>query len=402
MKGYFRRRGCTCGKKKCTCGAKWSFTIDIGIDPATGKRKQKTASGFQTKAAAEEAAAKLHVELSSGTYVNEQNATFKEFTQEWLGIYKRMGKGKKESTLRIRQHEIDKLMPYFGLLKIKDITRKRYQDALNDLRGKFADNTLKGIHATGRMIFEKAVELNVIKVDPTEYAQVPVIAKTVEDIEKENEVVKYLEKEELSLFLKTAKEKGLELDYIAFLTLAYTGMRIGELCALKWSDIDSEGLTINITKTCYVQSNILDYQLLTPKTISSIRKIEVDPVVISELEEYRKVQNIIRMKKRNSYHDQDFIFAKTGKNAGYPESMRTFEWRMTRILKLARLNPKLTPHSLRHTHTSLLAEADAKLEEIMERLGHRDDSTTKHVYMHVTQSRKKETAAKFSKLMRGI
>ena len=63
----------------------------------------------------------------------------------------------KPGTIRIRQHEINKLLPYFSLLKLKDITSKRYQDALNDLKEKgYADNTLDGVHRTGRMIFKKA------------------------------------------------------------------------------------------------------------------------------------------------------------------------------------------------------------------------------------------------------
>ncbi|MCG8399804.1 site-specific integrase, partial [Bacillus atrophaeus] len=59
-------------------------------------------------------------------------------------------------------------MDYFQHLKIKDITRKQYQDALNDLKGRgYAENTIDGAHRTGRMIFKRAVELDVIKTDPT-------------------------------------------------------------------------------------------------------------------------------------------------------------------------------------------------------------------------------------------
>lgn len=53
MKGSFYRRRCTCSKKRCVCGSKWAFTIDIGIDPKTGKRRQKQRSGFNTREEAE-------------------------------------------------------------------------------------------------------------------------------------------------------------------------------------------------------------------------------------------------------------------------------------------------------------------------------------------------------------
>lgn len=72
---------------------------------------------------------------------------------------------------------------------------------------------------------------------------------------------------------------------------------------------------------------------------------------------------------------------------------------MARLLRVSDLPEGLTPHSLRHTHTSLLAEAGVGLEEIMQRLGHIDDDTTRRVYLHVTKQMKKEAAKKFDDLM---
>jgi integrase len=103
-----------------------------------------------------------------------------------------------------------------------------------------------------------------------------------------------------------------------------------------------------------------------------------------------------------SYLDEGFIFAKNEKQPGYPIFVKTVENRMARLLKLAGLNSELTPHSLRHTHTSLLAEAKVGLEEIMDRLVHCDDATTKNVYLHVTKEMKKEASHKFAQLMRNL
>lgn len=74
---------------------------------------------------------------------------------------------------------------------------------------------------------------------------------------------------------------------------------------------------------------------------------------------------------------------------------------MARMLKPSGIDKHLTPHSLRHTHTSLLAEAGVGLFEIMDRLGHQDDETTKQVYLHITNTMKKEAVFKFSKLVAG-
>lgn len=402
MKGHIYRRGCKCKRKKCTCGSKWAFMIDIGIDPVTGKRKQKGKGGFRTKQEAEAAAATLIYEVEEGMYVEETKQTFSAFSTEWLTIY-RDSKDVKPGTIRVRLHEIGKLMPYFAQLKLKDITRKKYQDALNDLKEKgYSDSTMEGIHRTGRMIFRKALEMEIIKKDPTEYAYLKKDKKTIEQLEEE-EVSKYLEKEELFLFLNVANEQGLELDHLMFLILSYTGIRVGELVALKWKDVDFKNHTISITKTYYnPNNNTLEYQLVTPKTRKSRRKIIVDEEVIDALKEHKNVQDEVIKRLEKSYHNEDFIFAKMERQCGYPIVIKTVQNRMARLLRITGLNQELTPHSLRHTHTSLLAEAGVSLEQIMDRLGHSDDQITKNVYLHVTQEMKKEASHKFAQLMRSL
>ena len=402
MKGHFYRRNCTCKKKKCTCGSKWAFTIDIGLDPITRKRKQKVKSGFNTKQEAEEAAATLFHELNQGTYLEETDKTFSDFAKEWLPVYSE-AKDVKPGTIRVREHEIGKLLPYFSQLKLKDITRKMYQDALNDLKDQgYSDSTREGINRTGRMIFRKALELELIKKDPTEFAYVKKDKKTIEQLEEE-EVPKYLEKEDLALFLKTSKNYGLEHDYLMYLILAYSGIRVGELVALKWKDIDFINHTISITKTYYnPKNNTLEYQLVTPKTRKSRRKIIVDEEVINALKDHKNAQNQVIKRLGADYYNKDFIFAKMERQYGYPIVVKNVRDRMKRLLRIAGLNEDLTPHSLRHTHTSLLAEAGVTLEQIMDRLGHTDDQITKNVYLHVTQEMKKEASQKFAELMRSL
>lgn len=295
MKGHFYKPNCKCTKgKRCTCGATWSYIIDIGINPQTGKRKQKKKGGFKTKQEAQNAAAQLITELNSGIYVEEKNITFEQYADEWIENYQNSGKVK-ISTVKVRLNEKEKFLQFFGKYKMKDVTKRMYQQALNDLKKQgYADNTLDGIHSTGRMIFKQAVADDVIKVDPTTFASIPRSQKTVEEIEKEKEIPKYLEKEELALFLNTAKTKGLDRDYPIFLTLAYTGIRIGELAALKWKDIDFKEQTISISKTLYnPTSNVKNYTLLTPKTKTSKRIIDVDKIVLNELLKLKNMQNEI-------------------------------------------------------------------------------------------------------------
>nr|WP_269843835.1 tyrosine-type recombinase/integrase [Domibacillus epiphyticus] len=324
---------------------------------------------------------------------------FEDFAKEWLALYEGTG-NVKESTVRIRKHEIKRLTDYFAKLKLKDITRRQYQNALNDLKKRgYAQNTIDGAHRTGKMIFKKAVELEILKKDPTEYTQVPKQQITIEDLEGRKSLPNYLEKQELKYFLQTAKKFGLDQDYLIFLLLAYTGLRVGELCALKWRDINFEEQTLNISKTYYnPTNNRKEYKLLTPKTPTAVRIIDIDEAVINELNKHNLAQKETMMKYRDRYHNEDFAFANIDEVLpGYPLYIKKIENRMRRLLKIAKLNSNLTPHSLRHTHTSLLAEAGVSLPQIMERLGHKDEDTTKNVYLHVTKEMKKEASPRSSK-----
>jgi integrase len=400
MKGHFYKPNCKCDTKKCKCGANWAYIIDIGKNPKTGKRTQKKLGGFNTKQDAQNAAAQLIYELNKGLFVQESEITFEEFAYEWLSLYSGTGKVK-ESTIRVRKHEITRLLDYFAKLKLKDINRKMYQNALDDLlKRQFAKNTIDGAHRTGRMIFKKAIELEILKKDPSEFTQVPQPKLTIEDIESKKDLPNYLERKELLHFLSKAKEVGLELDYLIFLTLSYTGLRAGELCALKWRDIDFENHTISVTKTYYnPTNNKKEYKLLPPKTSTSVRIIDVDETVINELICFRSYQKKAIMRNRETYHNLDFIFTD---DKGFPIYIKKIENRMRRLLKFANLNTDLTPHSLRHTHTSLLAQAGVSLPEIMDRLGHKDEDTTKNVYLHVTKDMKKEASKKFRNLMENL
>lgn len=396
---FFRKRGGRKNEKGKIIGGTWYYQIDRGPN-ATGKR-HLSKGGFKTKKDAELAAAEIERHLHDDTYVEDRNILFKELAQEWFEEY---ASKKKISTLNPRQNQLSHLLHYFADTKARTITKKDYQGALNDLHKRgYAYNSIDGIHAVGKMIFEMAMRDEKIKKNPTQYAHIPKSQKTVEEIENKDEIPKYLERKELLQFLNMAKTKGLKLDYIIFLTLAYTGLRIGEMVSLKWKDINFEENIISITKTMFnPANNTLQYQLLPPKNKGSIREIEVDEDIIAEFKKLRVAQNEFKMKYRTVYYDEGFVFTSINKNFGHPILRKTIELKMKRLLKLAELNENLTPHSLRHTHTSLCAEAGIPLEDIMERLGHVDDRTTKLVYLHVTKERKKETARRFSDHMKGI
>lgn len=182
--------------------------------------------------------------------------------------------------------------------------------------------------------------------------------------------------------------------------LAYTGLRIGEMVALKWSDIDFDEHTLRVIKTYYnPTNNKVKYTLLTPKTKSSIRTITIDPILIELLQLHKNEQEKIISDNKPFYKDNNFIFST---NEGYPKTIKHLSIRMQRLLKKTSIQKQVTPHSFRHTHTSLLIEANVHIKEIQERLGHSDINTTMDIYAHMTKNIKKEASNKFSNLMKDL
>lgn len=416
MKGSYFKRGCTCGEE-CNCDKKWSFVIDVGKYLKLGKRKQIWRDNFDTREEAEVAAAAEIEKIKQGKFHIETDMLFKEYADVWLAEYIKVT-NPKPGSVRIRKYGINKFLPYFKDIKLKNITEEMYQDVLEDLKVKgkrngkgLGRNTLETIHVTGTLLFGKAVDKKLLNDNPTTNAylikdNVKIINEDEEDKKDKKEIMglpKFLELEELAHFLDIVREKGLYMDELFFNTLSYTGMRVGELVALKWRDIDFEKHTISINKTYYnPKNNTTKYVLVQPKTIKSKREITVDPELIELFKSHKQNQDKIISHLGESYFNRDFIFTNLNRHPGYPVLIKFVEIRMARLIKFSGLNSELTPHSLRHTHTSLLAQAGVEEDEIMDRLGHQDDETTKKVYLHVTNHRRKNASTKFSNLLRGF
>src|SRR5699024_1482485 len=170
--------------------------------------------------------------------------------------------------IRIREKEINLLNEYLARAPITDITHYMYQNLLIDLdkRG-YARSTISGVNTCANMIFKYANRNKLIKENPREDAIVPKKKVSIKDLEENSIKESYFESEELDKFLDGVLTIGLDLDREWFFTLAFSGMRPGELVALKKSDLDFNKDTIRISKTLYSEkNNMKEYVLDTTKT----------------------------------------------------------------------------------------------------------------------------------------
>jgi len=246
------------------------------------------------------------------------------------------------------------------------------------------------------MIFKYAIRNKLIKDNPREDAIVPKKSITVEDLEKDSIDETYFERDELEKFLDAVLKIGLELDKEWFYTLAFTGMRSGELLALKKQDLNFEVNTIRISKSLYSETNNpRKYELITTKN-NTIRIIKVDERIMKMLKMLVQKNDVHKMKYRTQiedFHDEDFVFQRPN---GYPYITKNLGDRMRRLMKYTEIDKHLTPHSFRHTHISMMTEVGNDLPTIMERVGHTDPNTTLKIYTHVTKKMKQKSANNLS------
>ena len=377
-------------------GNSWRYRISTGKNPTTGKYEYISKSGFKRKSDAKHHAEMVERQLRNGEYIAPSTSTFKQVADDWLKQY---ANDVKVSSVRAREKAIYHAIQRFRTYPIQSIKKRDYQRFVDDMSVQYSKNYVDSIVASTNMIFKYAYDMKLIKVLPSEGIKRPKKKRTVEELEDTEIHKKFLEKDELFEFLQVAKyNHSPQNSFEVFTTLAYTGMRAGELLALKWADIDFENNTINITKTYYnPNNNKKKYQILTPKTESSIGKITVDANVIKMLHDYKI--NVQDNWKDELYVDNNFVFTD---NNGYPLVIKKLSMWIQSIMSRTNIDKNISTHSFRHTHCALLIEAGVHIKEIQERLRHKDINTTMNIYAKITNSYKKDASQKFSQLMENV
>ena len=375
----------------------WRYRISLGKNTETGKYEYISKTGFKRKSDAKHQAEMIERQLRNGDYIAPSSSTFKQVADDWLKQY---ANDVKVSSVRARKKSIQHAIERFNTKPIQTIKKHDYQRFVDDMSAQYSKNYVDSIVASTNMIFKYANDMRLIKAMPSEGIKRPKKKVSVEELEDIEIHKKFLEKDELFKFLEVAKyHHSPQNSFEVFTTLAYTGMRAGELLALKWSDIDFENNTISITKTYYnPNNNKKHYQILTPKTESSIGKISVDPHVIQLLKDYKV--NVQDTWKNELYVDNNFVFTDLN---GYPLVIKKLSTWIQAIMKKTDItNKHISTHSFRHTHCALLIEAGVHIKEIQERLRHKDINTTMNIYAKITNSYKKDASQKFSKLMENV
>ena len=332
-----------------------------------GERKQTQKRGFKTK---REAQAWEREQLNKSTA--DLDMTFRSFVELYTAD---MQTRLKENTWATKDHIIrTKLLPYFGKLKMCNITAQQIitwqNEMLNhkDENGKpYSPVYLKTVHNQLSVIFNHAVRYYNLRENPCK--------KAGSMGKKKNREMLFWTKEEYLKFAEAMMDKP--LSFYAFEMLYWCGIREGELLALTPSDFDFQKKTVSITKS-YQRIHGQDL-ITTPKTPKSVRVVQMPQFLCDEIQDY--------LKQLYGVESNDRIF---------PITKSYLQREMDRGCKQTGVK-RIRIHDLRHSHISLLIDMGFTALAIADRVGHESVDIT-YRYAHLFPNRQTEMANQLDQL----
>lgn len=270
----------------------------------------------------------------------------------------------KATTMRTKRYIVNlKILPYFGKKKMCDITPaniREWQNELLDLD--YTDTYLRTINNQLTAIFNHAVKVYGLQSNP---------CHKIGSIGKKNaKEMKFYTRDQFRLVIDKMMNK--QLSYIIFMTFYWTGIRSGELLALKMNDIDLEKKTLRIDET---YSRIDGVDIVTiPKTDASNRVIDLPDFLVADLKDY--ISRLYDVKPEQKL---------------FPVTKHYLKRELDRAAEEAGVE-RIRIHDLRHSHVALLIDMNVPVLAISKRIGHEDIQTTLNMYGHLYPDKQKEVA----------
>lgn len=347
--------------------------------PLMGSVFSKTYQETKNKLIAAKAAV---ANASSNNINNNKSVLFLNVAETWLTSVKST---LKESTISRYRTILDKhLYPQFGNQFVNKINRSDVSEFITMLLSAKCDG--------GKELSPKSVSgiLSVMK-NVMNYAQL-VQGISVIDFSK---IGVKLQQKKIRIFSNSERKKlnvyllnEITFTKLGVLLCLYTGLRVGEVCALKWSDISFLDHRIRIERTMQ-RIQIPDENghrtqviITSPKSDSSVRDIPIPDDIYYILEKMKVSED---------------CYILTGKKTKYIEP-RTFENRFSKIIKECGIS-NASPHTCRHTFATCCVELGFDIKTLSEILGHANVSVTMNRYVHPSMELKKAHMNKLSGLL---
>ncbi len=347
----------------------WELRAFAGADPLTGQKRYRTRTFRGTKRQASSALAVLVTEVDGGV-VEPKKCTVAELLDAWLEHIENVGRS--PSTLHGYRRLVRQLPPGFLAQPLAKVTPKVVDDLYRFLARQTTRKpaTVLRFHTVLRAAFAQAVRWGWLDRNPIERATPPrvhsveTVPPTVVDV--------------LRVLDRAAASRNPE-NAIVFRIVAATGCRRGQVCALKWSDVDLDGDAARVV----IRRAVLDLEgrrtVYDTKT-HALRWIRIDAETARMLRAQRDLAKQLAETAGEEFSADGFVFPRSpGSSEPLPPNRVGQAWR--RLCREVGVEARL--HDLRHLQASLLLDAGEAITTVSARLGHRDTSTTLKIYSHL-------------------
>lgn len=349
------------------------------IDADGNKRRKKWKSKKQSEVKAKLAEFKKQL-LLNGTEVATEDRTFREFADEWVNVIlkpkvKPLSYQRKVSTLE------NQVYPHIGNIPISKLTHSKIQKMINDLNesGLSYSTIKKAYEAVSGCMRYYRIETST-SFNPCEDITLP------EANRKEDSDIEFFTKEERIRIVEEATRTYQDGKHVyrlgwMFVLMLYSGMRVGEVCALTWDDIDFSARTINVRKNAVeVREKDEDGEshsvLITQNSTKTRSGTRIIPMTEKAYHALSKLQKITG--------DCEYIISSSkGKRIRPSRIDRSFHL----ILDAIGLK-RVGVHTLRHTFATMLFHNGCEVKVVSELLGHSNTKITENIYIHVIQEQK--------------
>ena len=289
---------------------------------------------------------------------NEKAVSSNLKMSEWFDIWYDSQTHIKQSTKTIYQSYSNKhLKPKLGKIRLKKLTRDILQKFFNELSGELSAKTVRAIYSMVKLCLQTAYEKQLVGLIVDKIR----LPKTIDKSVKVLTVQEQRRLEEVIEFENKTNDIGI-------LICLYTGIRIGELCALRWENVSLDRKIMTINKTIYRVSNKEGTNktkiiFSTPKSLNSERDIPIP--------------EFLTLKLRKIHKNSGFVISRNGH---YIEPA-VYRRRYKKLLEKANIE-YMTFHSTRHTFAVRALEVGVDVQTLSEILGHSSVATTLKFYGH--------------------
>jgi len=353
----------------------WVVMVDIGPDPATGKRRQRKRS-FKTKRDAEKALAAWLAEIDRGEAMERSVMTVRDLMRHWLDDH--VAPTLRPRTLHLYTDTVERhIIPYLGHLPVQTLTPPVVQRFYTERRkAGVSEWALDGVHKRLSQALTVAMKQGIVQRNVCALVTSPRPRPTERAV---------WDGAQARRFLEVAARSSYGALWPLILS---TGLRPGEALALRWRDLHQDAGTLDVRQGSTERSTVGDLVGGTTKTPTGRRMVHLRPEVVAALRAYHSAQGRARMERGEPYEDNGLVFAT---KSGKPIAPANLRHAFARLIVKAGV-PRIRLYDARHTYASIALDIGLPLKAVSESMGHADVSTTLRTYAHVSRDQRARVA----------